>query len=466
MLSRTLLLALGLAVALASNVEAQTPYSTLDQAQDPAPGVRLGIGLGPFSYFGPNILYGAVDDQENVSQTRLGVTAHLSFPLVRDKVYFRALGGLLNIGASDVDGVGPGQNPFLTNEILLAEGDLILTASHRRSNVVPYVFSGFGAFVADPFGQDDFISSLDRERTAYFIPAGLGVDFHLSHNVSFYLEGSYRFLLSELGEAIVPRTANSGGDDVDPCEIDPDSMACKCKKFPELPECKEDPDVEPERDFNFDNRFHTTLFTAGLTFGFGGAPPPPRPYCETNPDDPICQPEPYCDTHPDDPICQPEPYCVTHPDDPDCQPVPYCERFPEDPVCREPCCLCDLEDLNAVRFNYGEATLGADAQSRLDENIRELGLYPDCHLLIRGYTDNSESLEHGIPLAYRRAQVVYDYYIDHGISRDRMGYEGGGAYDADCDKEDEGPGNPSCRVVEILPRCPPGIQACDVSYDN
>ncbi len=457
MLSRTLILALGLGFALALTADAQTPYHTLDQTQDNAPGVRLGIGIGPFSYFGPNILYGSPDDQENVSQTRLGVTANLSFPLVRDKVYFRAVGGLLNIGASEVDGVGPGQNPFLTNELLLAEGDLILTASHRRSNVVPYIFSGFGALIADPFGQDDFIDTLDRERTAYFIPAGLGVDFRLSRNVSFYLEGSYRFLLNELGEAVSPVTANSGGGG-DPCEVDPDGMACKCKKFPELPECKEDPDVDPEGDFNFDNRFHTTLFTGGLNFGFGGAPPPPPPIpCYvTDPGSPAC-----CAEYPNRPECEPEPPCYeTNPGSPAC-----CAEFPNRPECRpepEPCCACNIADLNTASFSYGEADLSPDALSRLDENIRELRENPDCHLLIRGYTDNSELDRYGTQLGRERARAVFDYYLDRGISRNRMRYEGGGARFSNCDKENPNPGNPSCRIIEITPACPPGIRACEL----
>ncbi len=415
MLSRTLILALGLGFALALTADAQTPYHTLDQTQDNAPGVRLGIGIGPFSYFGPNILYGSPDDQENVSQTRLGVTANLSFPLVRDKVYFRAVGGLLNIGASEVDGVGPGQNPFLTNELLLAEGDLILTASHRRSNVVPYIFSGFGALIADPFGQDDFIDTLDRERTAYFIPAGLGVDFRLSRNVSFYLEGSYRFLLNELGEAVSPVTANSGGGG-DPCEVDPDGMACKCKKFPELPECKEDPDVDPEGDFNFDNRFHTTLFTGGLNFGFGGAPPPPPPI----------------------PPVPPVPPTPPTPPRPPVPPTP-------------PPAVCDLVELNTIYFDHGETNLTPQARALLAENVQSLRENPECCLFIDGYTDTSEYDQFGMPLAGRRAEAVYNYYVDRGISNDRMHVRNRGASYPPCDKEDPEEGCRRGRRVESLP---------------
>lgn len=419
MQSRTLILALSLLFAVGATAQSQTSYSTLNESQNNAPGVRIGIGVSPFTYIGPNVLYGTVEEQENVTKTRLGVTGSLSFPIVRDRVYLRGQAGLLNIGADVSDDVGPGQNPFLTNEIFLGEGDLLLNLmSYNRSSVVPYIFSGFGALVADPFGQDDTIEAQDQQRTAYFIPAGLGVDFQLTRNVSFYLEGSYRFVLNEIGEALdMPVATVLGGQD--PCEKDPESMECKCKKFPELPECKEedDPEVDPVDEVNFDTRFNSALFTGGILFGFGSAPAPPPP--------PAPPPTP--------PAPPPPP------------PTPPPPPPPSPPT------VCDLVELNAVYFEYGETDLSPRTLALLEENVQLLREHPECCLFVDGYTDSSEYDEFGMPLAGSRAQSVYDFYIDRGITADRMQIRNRGASVPPCDKEDPEEGCRRGRRVESIP---------------
>ena len=418
MFSRTLPLALAfvlvIALGFATSAQAQ-PYRTLGEDGSTndysVPGVRLGVGAGLFAYNGPNILYGTVDDQESVTEARFGVTAHVSFPLVRDRLYLRTTAGLLNIGADTDENAGPGQNPFLTNELFLGEGDLLVNLiSYRRSSLVPYVFTGFGALVADPFGQDEFIDALNRDRTAYFIPAGVGVDIRISRNVSFYLEGSYRFILNELGQELSPSVANAFGDD--PCMVDPESMACKCKKYPEKPECKEEPEVDPEGESAFDDRFRAGWLAAGFNFGFGGAPPPPPPV--------VIPPLP--------PVLPPPPVIV-----------------PPQPI------VCDLTELNAIYFEYGSTDLTDEARSLLEENIQLLREHPECCLYIDGYTDMSEHDEFGMPFAGQRAQVVYDYYLNRGITADRMTVRNRGVSFPPCDKEYPGEGCPPSRRVESIP---------------
>jgi outer membrane protein OmpA-like peptidoglycan-associated protein len=402
MLSRTLPLVLGLALAASLAPGAQAQYRTLDDGYDrayddgryEAPGVRLGFGLGAFSYYGPDLFYTAAEEQDDAHQTRLGVTAHLAFPLASDRLYGRLTAGLLNIGA-DEDAAPPGQNPFLTNEIFLGEADLLLNLlSYRQSTVVPYLFSGFGALVADPFGQDDAIGALDRERVAYFIPLGAGVDFRLSRNLSVYLEGSYRWVLNEVGEAARAGTANAGGPKT-PCDIDPDSFECKCYKYPDKPECDE---VGPVSDVNYDDIFRSSLLSAGVQIGFGAPPPPPPP--------------------------------------------------PPPPVLPE---VCDLVELNTVYFEYGSAELSPRARALLDENVQLLRENPQCCIYVDGYTDTSEYDQFGMPLAGRRAQAVYDHYLDRGIAADRMHVRNRGASYPPCDKEDEEEGCRRGRRVESIP---------------
>ena len=56
-----------------------------------------------------------------------------------------------------------------------------------------------------------------------------------------------------------------------------------------------------------------------------------------------------------------------------------------------------------------------------------------------------------MPLAGRRAQAVYDYYLDRGVAADRMHVRNRGASYPSCDKEDEGPGCRQGRRVETIP---------------
>ena len=416
-------LLLALSLLAASDALAQdvgTRYNGLDPTADPsAPGVRVGVSVGPSIYLGPDLLYGDAVDQDDIRETAFAVTGEVTFPLGSERLYGRLLGGVTNVGAdSDRPDSPPGANPFLTNENLLVEGDLIFNlASYRRSNVVPYLFSGFGAIFADPFGQDEVSDALDRGKTALFIPAGLGVDLRLSRNVSVFGEASYRFVLNAVGaEDADVFVAALQPDDVD-CD-DPENAANpKCKE-PEVP-CDVDPtqigcpEVDPDGDSRFDRRFNQALFTGGLRLGFGSGPapayvPPPPP---------------------------PPPVVVERPTPPPPPPAP----------------VCDLVELNTAYFDYGSAALDGRARALLEENVDLLLSDSACCVFIDGYTDSTEYEEFGMGLAGRRAQSVYDFYISRGISAARLQVRNRGADLASNPKEDPGKGDRRSRRVESIP---------------
>ncbi|HLA64601.1 MAG TPA: OmpA family protein [Rhodothermales bacterium] len=434
---RSLLLAFVLALVAATAARAQTYTPLLSADRYAAPGVRVGIGAGLSTYFGPDILNpnldrDEVDLQDNVIQTRPAVSAFVSFPLSGDRLYGRLQAGLANLGADLRSDVPAGSNPFLTNEWFVGEGNLMLNlTSPRRTAVVPYLFSGFGAIVADPFGQDALISTLGHPRTAYFVPAGLGVDFRLSRNLSIFLEAGYRFVLNDAGRAYrisgaetatgggaAPIFANVGMGD-DPCEEKPDKPECgpkppeeECDINPELPGC-----VLDEDSVRFDRRFNFGSLMGGIAIGF--APAPRAVYI----------PPPDIET-------------------PVEEVLPQVEIYPEPPV-------CELVELNSVYFDYGSATLTAGARSLLAENVQLLRENPECCIFVDGYTDSEEYDRFGMPLAGRRAQAVYDYYLDNGIGASRMNVRNRGVTTPSCDKEDEGPGCTRGRRVETIPMdCP------------
>ncbi|MFN3597129.1 MAG: OmpA family protein [Rubricoccaceae bacterium] len=446
------------------------------------PGVRVGLSVGATTYFGPNILYGRLDDQRDVRATRPGVSAHVSFPLGSERLYGRALMGLFNLGADVRADAGPGQNPFLTNPNLLLEGDVLVNLlSYRQHRLVPYAFTGAGALVADPFGRDEVARSLGRARVAYFVPAGLGVDFRLSRSVSVFAEGSYRFGLNNVGALSSAATANIfASGRLDPCQVDPNSPECLekiCDENPNDPRC---PDVDPEDEARFSRRFGRSFVSGGIQIGFGRTPRRPAPVvvrdvlpscraidARVNPDGSVTvaglvnsdatQPVVLTVDFGDGATATALPATHTY-----ARPGAYTVRVTAQNVAGVERCLipvtiaparriCDLVELNAASFDFGSAALDPRARVLLEENVQLLRENPECCLFIDGSTDSAEDGRFGPALAGRRAQAVYDYYLSRGVAASRMLVRNRGVAQPPCDKEDPGIGCARSRRVESIP---------------
>jgi outer membrane protein OmpA-like peptidoglycan-associated protein len=362
-------------------------------------------------YNGPNTLYDIPGlEQENVTEVNPAVTGFVSFPLSGDQLRARLLAGVLNIGGVRNSLIDlNGGNPFLANEQLLLEGDLVIHLnSPATSTVSPYLFGGLGALIADPFGNDDIADDLDRDRVAYVLPLGVGLDLNLTRNLSLFGEASYRLPLNDVGEGSLVSPFFEG------CDGDPDCIA-KCEQFPEDPEC-----VLSDSEEEFDTKFGSALFTGGLKFGLGSRRaqafiPPPPPEREI--------------------IVERETVYVEQPRPP----------APEAPR------VCELVELNPVYFDHGSATLSTRAERLLDENIELLLDDNACCVFIDGYTDTSEFERFGMGLSGRRAQAVYDYYLSQGVGASRIQLRNRAAATPPCDKEDPGIGCSRNRRVESLP---------------
>ena len=403
------LLAFGLLIATAAVAQPvynglDDPYYYDDVPEDEWPGVRLGLGIGASIYDGPDFLVGRAEFQDDVVATNLGVTAEVSFP-ISAPLYGRVTGGLLNIGADDnrPDLDFASDNPFLTSEVILAEGNLLYYFNNPRRGLAPYVFTG----LAGLFATGD--ASPGVETTALAIPVGLGLEYGISDNVSLYGEASYRFGITSVG---TERFAASAGPDPNGyCKEDgPNYDPHECDKLddPETP-------VDPRGNTSFDTRFNTALIGGGLRFGFGGSPDRPRPV--------------------------PPPVVIP----PVVQPPPVVEPPPPAPL------VCDLVELNSVYFDYGTGSLDRRARALLDENVELLLDNTACCIFIDGYTDTAEGDRFGSGLAGRRAQAVYDYYLSRGVSSTRLQVRNRGTAVPACDKEDPGPGCERNRRVESLP---------------
>lgn len=430
------LFALGLALALAApSVQAQgygdpygRPYDGLSAgSRAPSTGVRLGIGIGPYFYAGPDVLAGT-SRRDNVVATNLGVTAEVSAPFT-PQLYGRLMGGLLNIGADDSradvvasTGGAPDAryNPYLTSQTILAEGNLLYYFTPPATAAVsPYVFSGLSGL----FATGDAVSGINRSALA--IPVGLGVEFRVARNLSLFAEGSYRFGLTPVASDVSLAMANSGPEDPGHCGTDPTKPECKpptCDQDPTNPNCKpvschEDP-TQPScppgvgngNDASDRERFNSGLILGGLRLGFNPAPRPVVP--------------PYIPP----PVVEPPPVAP--------------------PPVRA---VCDLVELNTLYFDYGSATLNPRARALLNENVELLLENPECCVFIDSYIDHAEQDQFGMPIGGRRAQAVYDYYLSRGVEAGRLQIRNRGVAEPNCDKEDPGPGCERNRRVESIP---------------
>lgn len=396
----------------------QPVYNGLDDSYDDAsPGVRVGFGVGPYIYSGPQFDAQGFVLRDDALATNLGVTAEISFPLA-GQLYGRVMGGLLNIGADADDDVFENTNPFLTSETILAEADLMYyLARPGAGQFAPYVFSGLSGLFATGDGDNG------TETTALAIPVGIGFEYGVNRNLALYAEGSYRFGLTEinsgstLGNAVALAVAY--GDDV--CDGASSSYNRDvCIKKGREPFCENggNPDdgcrqVIGGGDRNDGERFNSGLITAGLRLGFGGAPGPRIPEYR----EPV---------RPFEPVIE----------------IPVAPQAPQ---------VCDLVELNSVYFDYGTGSLDRRGRSLLDENVDLLLSNTACCVFIDGYTDTSEGDRFGMSLAGRRAQAVYDYYLSRGVSASRLQIRNRGVAVPACDKEDPGPGCERNRRVESLP---------------
>ncbi|HRR09349.1 MAG TPA: OmpA family protein [Rhodothermales bacterium] len=157
----------------------------------------LGLSGGVYGYQGRIDLENAANTA-TTSKWYPGAAIHASFPIRPNVVYFRGV-----MGASNFSGdtqFSYSQNAFGAKPIVWLESQAVFPILRNGGKVLPYLFGGFGAFVADPF--EGFRKNTEvpgagnnkPDRSAFSFPvAGLGVDFALSKKMSVFVEGTYRY---------------------------------------------------------------------------------------------------------------------------------------------------------------------------------------------------------------------------------------------------------------------------------
>ncbi len=75
---------------------------------------------------------------------------------------------------------------------------------------------------------------------------------------------------------------------------------------------------------------------------------------------------------------------------------------------------------SGVLFDIDQATITANAQSKIKELANVLSKYPDTHVLIEGHTDATGTDEHNMELSERRAQSVAASLRESNIASNRL----------------------------------------------
>lgn len=79
-----------------------------------------------------------------------------------------------------------------------------------------------------------------------------------------------------------------------------------------------------------------------------------------------------------------------------------------------------------IFYDFDKATLRPESTEALDELVQLLKDNPNITIEMASHTDRVGTDEYNISLSERRAKSVIDYLIEHGISADRLQYQGYG----------------------------------------
>lgn len=100
-----------------------------------------------------------------------------------------------------------------------------------------------------------------------------------------------------------------------------------------------------------------------------------------------------------------------------------------------------------IFYDFDKATLRPESEQALDEIVQMLNDNPNITIEMASHTDRKGSEEYNINLSERRAKSVIDYLIEHGISPDRLQYQGYGK---------SRPKTVTKRVNKLYPQFPEG----------
>lgn len=127
------------------------------------------------------------------------------------------------------------------------------------------------------------------------------------------------------------------------------------------------------------------------------------------------------------------------------------ETDPNDPS--DPAYL-DEDALGTINFDFDKSDLDEEAVRILEENVRLLVNAPRFEVRIDAFTDHVGGDQYNQRLSNRRAATVTEFYIDNGVSEDRIESRGLGKAPVPCMDETEEIGCRDNRRAESHPISP------------
>ena len=92
--------------------------------------------------------------------------------------------------------------------------------------------------------------------------------------------------------------------------------------------------------------------------------------------------------------------------------------------------------LDRLSFETGKAELTPESEQQLDNIVKILNFFPNSHIKVGGYTDNTGTDEINMKLSTERARVTAEKLISLGIDASRVTYEGYGSQFPICPEND------------------------------
>lgn len=104
---------------------------------------------------------------------------------------------------------------------------------------------------------------------------------------------------------------------------------------------------------------------------------------------------------------------------------------------------------SGILFATNSSTVSEASKSSLQNFATTLKENPDTDIKVIGYTGNTGAVDYNQTLSEKRAQSVYNYLTQQGVSTSRMEFEGKGIHDPVADNT-TAEGRSLNRRVEIL----------------
>ncbi len=105
--------------------------------------------------------------------------------------------------------------------------------------------------------------------------------------------------------------------------------------------------------------------------------------------------------------------------------------------------------LRNIFFEFDKAELLPQSKLELQRLMKLLNAYPGMIIAIEGHTDSTGTYEYNMALSQRRAEAVYKYLIEHGISKERIAEVKGYGYTRPVAPNDTEENRAKNRRVEI-----------------